>query len=115
MIDNEFENTASMFHSSVVSDISSGNTYSFYVKCIDASGNISNDEAVINFSVENIDDNSINNEEPIENIDEDPVRGDESMYAVSGGCGLADNQNNSRLSFLLIFALLLVLGFKRKT
>ena len=48
---NTFATTGSTTHSSVVSGLSSGNAYQFYVRCVDTAGNANSDDFVLAFSV----------------------------------------------------------------
>ncbi len=48
---NTFNNTGGTFHSMPVTGLASGNSYSYYVRCQDASGHANGDDYVIGFTV----------------------------------------------------------------
>jgi hypothetical protein len=48
---NTFSSTGATFHSTPVAGLASGNTYSYYVRCKDASGNVNSNDYVIAFTV----------------------------------------------------------------
>jgi hypothetical protein len=48
---NTFSSTGATFHSTPVAGLASGNTYSYYVRCQDASGNVNSNDYVIAFTV----------------------------------------------------------------
>ena len=48
---NTFATTGSTTHSTVVSGLSSGNAYQFYVRCADTAGNANSDDFVLAFSI----------------------------------------------------------------
>jgi Concanavalin A-like lectin/glucanases superfamily/Purple acid Phosphatase, N-terminal domain/Dockerin type I domain/Glycosyl hydrolase family 26 len=48
---NAFSTTGSLSHSSTISGLSNGNSYSYYVKCQDSSGNANANDYMISFSV----------------------------------------------------------------
>ena len=50
---NLFMTTGSMTHSTNVSGLSKGNTYTYYVRCMDGSSNVNTDDYKISFSVSN--------------------------------------------------------------
>jgi hypothetical protein len=48
---NTFSGAGTMFHSTIVSSLSNGNTYNYYVRCNDTAGNTNTDDFAISFSV----------------------------------------------------------------
>ncbi|MCD6085821.1 hypothetical protein J7J41_02405, partial [bacterium] len=48
---NTFSNTGKTSHSTTITGLSSSNTYNYYIKCIDTSGNANTDDYTISFSV----------------------------------------------------------------
>ena len=48
---NTFSNTGSTSHSTTITGLSSGNTYNYYIKCIDTSNNANTDDYTISFSI----------------------------------------------------------------
>jgi len=48
---NTFSNTGALVHSTTITGLSDGTSYTFYIKCQDTSGNANQDDYVISFSV----------------------------------------------------------------
>jgi len=48
---NTFSNTGKTSHSTTITGLSSSNTYNYYIKCIDTSGNANTDDYAISFSI----------------------------------------------------------------
>jgi len=48
---NTFSNTGGTSHSTTITGLSSGNTYNYYIKCIDTSNNANTDDYTISFSI----------------------------------------------------------------
>jgi len=48
---NTFSNTGTTSHSTTITGLSSGNTYNYYIKCIDTSNNANTDDYTISFSI----------------------------------------------------------------
>ena len=51
LMSNTFSNTGSTYHSTLVTGLSDGNSYAYYVRCIDLNNNANNDDFVIQFSI----------------------------------------------------------------
>jgi DNA uptake protein ComE-like DNA-binding protein len=47
-----FETTGNKSHSTLISDLSDGNSYTFYIKCADINGNKNSDDFIITFSID---------------------------------------------------------------
>ena len=48
---NTFSNTGGTSHSTTITGLSNGNTYNYYIKCIDDSNNANTDDYLISFSI----------------------------------------------------------------
>lgn len=115
---NTFESTGGKNHSQQISGLSNGNSYTYYIKCRDASGNsnLPVDDYVLSFSVDiKIDDTPAAG---TGDTSVDPQVAIDSL-SVGGGCGvIANDENDAKpevlLLYLMVIAALVGYLFRRR-
>jgi len=107
-MENDFLNTGATYHSTVVRDLSNGNTYIYSVRCQDLEGNANIDDFIITFTVAG---NGVEVDINTQTDDFDP---EGILFTVTGGCGFVDaniRNEKTRASYLILLFLIVSFTF----
>jgi hypothetical protein len=83
-------------HSKVISNLSDGSAYTFYVKCSDRANNVNNEDTLVSFSISTL-----------EEFNEQQLS--QEGYYVSGGCGFVSSATGQSLILIVLLLTLLVI------